>query len=191
MKKKIMIDMDDVITSGGFLYLINKFLNKNYTIEDFSEFYMQDMLPDKKAFFDWFITQNQYDYCELLPGAKEIIEKLNKEYDVYIGTSYVFRDIPEESSIILKQKCDYLTKELPFISPFQYIFIYDKSLLNVDIKIDDKPDNLSNCERKLLFSAWHNNKITDEELKKQGIERVNNWYEIGDKLLNKNNQNIK
>ena len=40
-------------------------------------------------------------------------------------------------SKILKQKCDYLAKELPFITPFQYIFIYDKSLLNVDIKIDD------------------------------------------------------
>lgn len=184
MKKKIMIDMDDVITTGGFLYLINKFLKTNYTMENFNEFYMQDMLPDKKAFFEWFVNENQYDYCEMLPGAKEVIEELNKEYDVYIGTSYVFRDIPEESSIFLKQKCDYLTKELPFISPFQYIFIYDKSILNVDIKIDDKPDNLSNCDRKLLFNAWHNKNLTKDELEQNGIERVNNWYEIKNKLLN-------
>ncbi len=63
MKKKIMIDMDDVITQGGFLHLINEFLGSSYKIEDFKEFYMQDMLPDKEEFFNWFITQNQYDYC--------------------------------------------------------------------------------------------------------------------------------
>lgn len=182
MKKKIMIDMDDVITHGGFLHLINEFLGTNYKIDDFNDFYMQDMLPDKDAFFSWFITQNQYDYCEMLPGAKEVIEELNKYYDVYIGTSYVFRDIPHESSVILKQKCDYLKKELPFITPFQYIFLYDKSLLNIDIKIDDKPDNLTNCERKILFNAWHNN-ISEEELNELGIEKVNNWYEIKDKLI--------
>lgn len=183
MKKKIMIDMDDVITQGGFLHLINEFLGSSYKIDDFKEFYMQDMLPDKEAFFSWFVEQNQYDYCEMLPGAKEVIEELNKHYDVYIGTSYVFRDIPHESSVILKQKCDYLKKELPFITPFQYIFLYDKSILNIDIKIDDKPDNLTNCERKILFNAWHNNNLTEDELNELGIERVNSWYEIKEKLI--------
>lgn len=184
MKKKIMIDMDDVITTGGFLYLINEYLGTNYTIDYFKDFYMQDIIPDKEAFFQWFVTKNQYDYCQMIPYAKEVIEELNKYYDVYIGTSYVFRDIPNESSIILKQKCDYLQKELPFITPYQYIFIYDKSLLNIDIKIDDRPDNLCNCDRMLMFSAWHNIKISAKELEEKGIERVNSWLDIKDKLLN-------
>ena len=64
MKKKIMIDMDDVITHGGFLHLINEFLGTSYKIDDFKDFYMQDMLPDKEDFFKWFLTKNQYDYCE-------------------------------------------------------------------------------------------------------------------------------
>lgn len=178
-----MIDMDDVITTGGFLYLINEYLGTNYTMKDFKEFYMQEMIPDKKAFFEWFITQNMYDYCEMLPNAKEVIEELNKHYDVFIGTSYIFRDIAEQSSIILKQKCDYLQKELPFITPYQYIFLYDKSVLDVDIKIDDKEENLSNCKRKLLFSAWHNVKVSNAELNEKGIERVTGWLEIKDKLL--------
>lgn len=186
MRQKIMIDMDDVITSGGFLYLINEFLGTNYDMDYFKEFHMQDVLPDKDAFFKWFLTKNMYDHCTLLPNAKEVIEELNKHYDVYIGTSYVFRDIPEESSIILKQKCDYLQKKLPFITPFQYIFLYDKSLLDVDIKIDDKPSNLTNCKRNLMFTAWHNTKMTDEELEALNIERVNNWLDIKNKLLDEN-----
>ena len=30
MKKRIMVDMDDVITTGGFLHLINEYLKTNY-----------------------------------------------------------------------------------------------------------------------------------------------------------------
>lgn len=183
MKKKIMIDMDEVITTGGFLYLINKYLDKNYTMEDFKDFYMQDMLPDKNAFFEWFKTQNVYDHCEMLPNAKEVLEELNKYYDVYIGTSYIYPDIAETSGFILEQKCNYLHKELPFITPYQYIFLDDKSVLNVDIKIDDKVDNLSNCERKLLFTAYHNKNISKEELERMGIERVTSWLDIKNKLI--------
>ena len=57
MRKKIMIDMDDVITTGGFLHLINEYLGTNYPIDYFKDFYMQDMLPDKDAFFQWFIAK--------------------------------------------------------------------------------------------------------------------------------------
>jgi len=183
-KQSIMIDMDDVITSGGFLYLLNEYLKTNYKIDDFKDFYMQDIIPNKKNFFEWFITKNQYDYCKLLPNAYEVIKELNKHYNVFIGTSYIFREIPNESSIILKQKCDYLQKNLPFIKPQQYIFIYDKSVLDIDIKIDDRKDNLKNCKRKLLFTSYHNKTISNEELAKDNIERVSGWLEIKEKLIN-------
>ena len=39
---------------------------------------------------------------------------------------------------------------------------------------------------KLLFTAWHNKDLTDDELKKQNIIRVNNWKEIASILLNNN-----
>lgn len=51
MKKRIMVDMDDCITTGGFLHLINKYLNTTYTENDFDEFYMQNIIPDKDKFF--------------------------------------------------------------------------------------------------------------------------------------------
>ena len=68
--KKIMIDMDDVITEGGFLHLINSYLKTDYKQEDFSEYYMQDIVPNKEEFFRYFLENNQYDYCNLKKDAK-------------------------------------------------------------------------------------------------------------------------
>ena len=175
--------MDDVICTKGFLVLINKFLGTSYTYDDFKDFYMQDMIPDKDEFFEWFKKQNVYDYCELNDNCYSVLEELNKEYDLYIGTSYIWREIVNESGFVLEQKFRYLLKELPFISPYQYIFISDKSVLNMDIKIDDRIDNLSNAKTKLLFSAYHNREYSDEYLLEVGIERVNDWLTIRDKLL--------
>ncbi len=179
----LMIDMDDVIVQGGFLKLINEYLKTNYTEDDFKDFYMQDILPDKKAFFAWFKEKNVYDYCYILPNAKEVIKELNQKYDVYIGTSYIYRDIPNECGYILEQKYKFLLKEFPFITTDKYIFITNKSLLQMDIKIDDRIDNLTNAKRKILFSAYHNIDISDKELEVKGIERAKNWLDIRNKLL--------
>ena len=178
-----MIDMDDVIVQGGFLALLNEYMGTNYIESDFKDFYMQDIVPDKRAFFDWFKTKNVYDYCHLADNAKEVIEELVEKYDVYIGTSYIYRDIPNECGYVLEQKYNYLLKELPFISTDKYIFIMNKSLLQTDIKIDDRIDNLTNTKRKILFSAYHNESINEQELANEGIERAKDWLTIKNMLL--------
>ncbi len=179
----LIIDMDDVIVQGGFLKLINEYMKTDYTEDDFKDFYMQDILPDKKAFFEWFKTKNVYDYCMLAPNAKEVIEALNQKYKVYIGTSYIYREIPNESGYVLEQKYNYLLKEFPFIKPDRYIFITDKELLHADIKIDDRIDNLVNGTKKILFTAYHNKNVSDDELTEKGIERAINWLDVAKKLL--------
>ena len=183
MRKSIMVDMDEVITEGGFLYLINDFLGTNYTKEDIKEYYMQDLVPDKRAFFDYFIKHNQYDYCKLLPDVREVLKYLQDYYDIYIGTSYIIKEILQECGINLVHKHNYLYEKLPFISPENYIFISNKALLNCDVKIDDKLSNLENAKIKLLFTAYHNKDLDDAYLKSLGVIRVNNWLEIKDILV--------
>lgn len=183
MRKSIMVDMDEVITEGGFLYLINDFLGSNYTKEDIKEYYMQDLVSDKRAFFDYFIKHNQYDYCKLLPDVGEVLKYLQDYYDIYIGTSYIIKEILQECGINLVHKHNYLYEKLPFISPENYIFISNKALLNCDVKIDDKLSNLENAKIKLLFTAYHNKDLDDEYLKSLGVIRVNNWLEIKDILV--------
>lgn len=90
-KKRLMIDMDDVIVKGGFLYLINEYLGTKYVEQDFINFYMQDVIPDKQEFFRYFLTKNMYDYCELNDYAYEVIKELNEFYKIYIGHHIYFQ----------------------------------------------------------------------------------------------------
>ena len=183
--KKIAIDMDDVICDGGFLYLVNQFLGTQYTLKDIKSYYIQDVIP-KERMEDWkkyYTKFNLYDHVNFLENAYDVIKKLNNYYELYILTAYVHRDVPEFSGDILKQKYDWLYKELPFISPNNYIFTTDKSMINCDIRIDDKLSNLEGkAEIKILFDSYHNQSYTTEELKTLGIVRVKNWKDI-EKIL--------
>ena len=84
---------DDVITKGGFLYLVNEFQKSNYTEDDFDSYYMQDKINDKNGFYKYLKAHNMYDYCNIIDGAYEIIKKLNEKYEIFIVTSYIICDI--------------------------------------------------------------------------------------------------
>ena len=96
--------------------------------------------------------------------------------------SYIIPEILDETSFLLPQKYDFLRKTFPFINPHNFIFLGNKSVLNCDIKIDDRIDNLEGANTKILFTAFHNKNINESELEKQGIKRVTSWKEI-EKLL--------
>lgn len=184
--KRLMIDMDDVICGGGFLKLVNTFLKTNYTQEDISTYYIQDLIPveKKEEWITFFSKENVYAYVQMLPDAKQVIEKLNKEYETYIITDYIYPECPNYSGENLRNKFYYLYKELPFLAPKQFIFGAVKDFVQADIKIDDIPRHLEKAsEQKLLFTAYHNKNITQEELQTRGITRVNNWKEIEKRLL--------
>lgn len=184
MKKRIMVDMDDVITTGGFLHLVNEYLKANYKEDDFESFYMQDVIPDKDEFFKWFKTRNMYEYCTLTSDVYKVLEKLSKNYEIFIGTSYIIRDIIKDTGFLLPQKYEFLINTFPFLNPNNFIFLGNKSVLNCDIKIDDRIDNLNGAKTKILFTAWHNKNISKEELNNNGIKRADNWKEIENMLLN-------
>lgn len=184
-KEILMVDQDDVISANGFLYLINKFLGTSYTCSDFKDFYMQDVIPCKEDFFEWFQTQNLYDYTDMVPGCQDVLRELNQVYELYIGTSYIFPEIANRCGYIVGQKFDFLQRNLPFISPYQYVFLSNKKLLQADIKLDDRIDNLDGASVKLLFSAYHNLGYSDSMLQSRGIERMDSWCDVKRRLLKK------
>lgn len=186
MKKKIMIDMDDVlIDQTCWLNPVNKFLNTNYKIDDVKGYYIQDLIPKERLseYTKYFKMQNIYDKAVMQKNCVKVIKELSEKYDIYICTAYIYRDDASFSSSLLKYKFDFLYKNFPFLNPSHFIFCDDKSILNFDIKIDDKIDNLSRADIKLMYTAYHNKNISEEYLNENNIIRVNNWIDIKNILL--------
>ena len=187
--KKIMIDMDDVITHGYTMKFVNDFLGTNMNLEEQTDFYLQNLTGDRKEeFYEYISKRNLYGDCPMLDDCSRVLKKLNEEYELYIATSYLWNSNSknnDSSGLNLGNKYYYLKDKLPFIKPEQYIFITNKSLLNIDIKIDDRINNLTNCETKILFSNWHNRNIPKDELDEKNIIVVNSWQEIEKLLINK------
>lgn len=187
--KTIMIDMDDVITHNYTMKYINEFLNTNLKLEDQDDFYLQNLTGDRvEEYYKYISKRNLYGDCPLIDDCYRVLERLNKNYKLFIATSFLWNQNSnnnDSSGTNLSNKYYYLKEKLPFIKPEQYIFITDKTLLDLDIKIDDKISNLDNCKTKILFKNWHNKNISSEELKEKNIILVKSWKEI-EKILLKN-----
>ena len=70
-------------------------------------------------------------------------------------------------------------REFDFLDPEKVIFTNSKNIFKADVQIDDRLPNLKgDVKLKLLFNAYHNKNISDEELKENNVIRVKNWKEI-------------
>lgn len=189
-KKTIMIDMDEVIVRGRFSDFLNEFLG-GVDFEKLNSYYRQDLIKGKEDDFkkiyqyrDLYKNDNG-TFLEPLQNCVETIKKLNDLYDIYIVTSYVWKENVIDASYNLKFKHEYLKHFFPFINENNFIYISDKSKIVFDIGIDDRPKNLVSCNQKILFTEFRNEKITKDELAKDNIIRVNNWLEIENILIEK------
>lgn len=181
----IMVDMDNVITQGSFSTILEDYLGYKPDYSAVKGYYVQDILGDKKEdFFKYFVTRNLYENATLLPDCYNVLKKLNNYYKIYICTDYIWREVISYAGDNLKNKYEFLYKELDFIDPQNFIFVCDKSIINCDIKIDDRPHNLKGAKKKILFTAYHNKEMKERELKKDNLIRANNWLDIENILLN-------
>ena len=186
-KKSIMIDMDEVIVVGRFSDYLMEFL-ENVNFENLHTQNRQDLIKGREEEFKKIYKyknlykNNNGDYIEPLPNCVDVIKKLNEVYDVYIVTTYIWKEDVIDSATNLKNKYEYLHYWFPFIDTNKFIFMTDKTKINYDIGIDDRVSNLQSCNKKLLFTEFRNKKITNEELKNKGIIRVNNWLEVENKI---------
>ena len=187
--KTLMVDMDNVITNNRFTYFLEEFLNKRLDFNAINVKYRQEIIEGReKEFKDIYEYKNLYEDAPLLEGCYEALKKLNEKYDVYIVTSYIWgKDIinPAEN---LKNKFNYLKEKLPFINPNNYVFVQNKKMIHFDISIDDRLSGLENANLKILFNSWSNKSISEGDLKKNDIIRVNNWSEIESLLLENCNE---
>lgn len=192
VRKKILLDVDEVICSSGFLSAVNEFLGTNYEIDDFTDYYIdRKAIPKEKIeeFKEFVNNRNLYENTYILPGANEVIKRLNEVYDIYICSACVNGLNVEGSGKIFMDKYNFLIKNFSFLNPEYFIFTNTKNLFKADIQIDDRLSNLDDeIEIKILFPSYHNKNVTDEELKQKGVLRAgydwrNGWNEIEKILL--------
>ena len=182
-RKKILIDVDEVICHAGLLKLMNDFLGTSYRLEQFTNYYIDDDVFDsevkKKEFFDFYVTQDGYKDAVLLPYAYETLEKLSKSYDIYICSAFVMDGYENLSGKFIMDKYNYLIKTFPFLDAKKFIFTGAKNFFEGDIQIDDRLPNLKgNISKKFLFLSYHNRNIEKEELEKYNVTPVEGWKEI-------------
>lgn len=194
-KKDILLDVDEVICFSGFLEAINEFMGTNYVIDDFNDYYIDEVAIPKERFntFNNYIRErNFYENAQILPNAIETIKLLNDLYNIYICSSCINPFDIDGSGKLFKNKYEFLREILPFIKPENIIFTSSKHLIKADIQIDDRLSNLdNNIETRILFPSYHNKNITTEELVKKGVIRAGydwreGWNEIEKILLSDN-----
>lgn len=185
MKKKILLDIDEVFCFSGYLELVNEFLKTNYTIDDFTEYYIDEVaIPEdrKQEFYQFISTKNQYENPVLLPGTLETIKKLSEYYDIYPCSDCRNPFDLKNSGRIFKSKFEMLYRLIPedVIPPKNYIFTGAKDICRADIQIDDLVSNLNPAiPVKILFPSYHNKNVSDEELVEKGIIRAGRDYHTG------------
>jgi 5'(3')-deoxyribonucleotidase len=175
---KIGVDIDNVIctTSEAVIEYLNERLPITLSLDDINEYWMEKSIPEQ---YRWAVSLAFHDSAmwkkvKMIEGAAKGIKTLYKNgNEIFFVTSTT----PDN----LKKKIKFLKRNLPFLSGNyindHIITIKQKTLLNLDIMIDDYLDNLIG-ERSYysicLAYPW-NIKIISEE---PNFIRVKNWRDI-------------
>ena len=157
---RIACDIDGCINNlvDKTLEMYNAETGKNIQISDITAYNFYDCLPkdDADGIIHLFKRKDLWDSLSPAHNSQEGLKTLiDRGHKVYLATS----TDPNNFAY----KTEWLRAYFPFIDMNNVIRIMDKSLLNVDIIIDDCIDNLkkSMCERIVIDHPWNQGKSTD------------------------------
>lgn len=167
--KTIAIDMDEVMADFSTKHLsqFNTKYQDTLTIEDLQGTRLRQLRPHMAAEITAIIDEdNFFRDLNVMEGSQEVIRELSNNYKIYITTAAM------EHPSSFQAKYEWLCEHFSFISPMNYVFCGDKSIINADYLIDDNSRNFKEFRGQgLLFTAPHNRDET-------GYTRVNNWFEV-------------
>ncbi|ANH80138.1 5'(3')-deoxyribonucleotidase [Niabella ginsenosidivorans] len=109
----------------------------------------------------------------VIPGSIEVMEQLNREYELFIVSSAM------EFPLSLYEKYQWLQQHFPFLSWQQLVLCGSKKVVSGDIMLDDHFKNLDHFNGKTILFTQPHNQLADPGRH----ERVNNWKEVAELLL--------
>lgn len=178
----ILLDVDGILAdfAGRFRGIANKISGLNLSREEVakSEWRSEKSYPEE--FRKEILARTRDEgFClemEVLPGAVEGVEALRKMGHVYAVTA------PWKSKTWCSERTSWLAHKLKFHEN-DVIHAHDKWLIDGDVLIDDKPENILEWARRhwprpaLLWDALYNQAVDNEMW-----VRVYGWSEVLDKL---------
>lgn len=171
---KIAIDFDEVLfpTLEKILETYNQRNNANIELSQITAYSLYDSLPSDIAekIISLFTEKNIYNALQPYKGSIKAVKSLaDKGHELYVATASDIRNMEWKERL--------LQRYFPFIPKENIIRIHNKKLLNVDVLIEDKLDNLIQtfAERVCFNQPWNQDKNSDYIY---SIYRIHNWSEI-------------
>jgi 5'(3')-deoxyribonucleotidase len=171
---RIAIDFDSTLfpSMEKVVELYNKKYNASIDMSQINMYDLHDCFPSDVAdeLLELFVDKSVYDCLTPYKGAVRAVKTLIEHgHEVYIATSTDVRN--------MEWKEELLQKHFPFIPKKNLIRIHNKSLLNADILVDDKLDNLKStfADRICFDQNWNRDEEADWVY---SIYRIHHWGEI-------------
>lgn len=172
--KRIAIDFDETLfpTLENVLDIYNRRHNTNIEPSQITQYQLHDNFSPDVAdeILELFVEKDVYASLQPYRGAIRAIKTLVEQgHEIYIATSTDVRN--------LEWKEELIQKHFPFIPRNNLIRIHNKALLNVDVLVEDKLDNLKStfADRICFNQPWN---IDGDADYVYSIFRIHHWGEI-------------
>ena len=176
----ICFDIDNVINdlAEKTIALYNARANRDIQMSDITAYNFYDCLSkeDADGIISLFKDKELWDSLKPLSHSQEVLKKLIKQgHRIFLATA--------TDPTNFEWKCDWLSRYFSFIPTDNIIRIMDKSLLRIDVMVDDHLSNLIGnvCERVCLDYPWNQSKSKDYAY---DIKRAYSWDDIVDIINN-------
>ncbi len=173
--QRIAVDMDEVIADalGELLARYNREKNTSITKADVRGKWLWQVLPPggQERIERYLQDEDFFEDLPVIPDSQEILRQIAEHYEVFIATAAMA--FPNSFG----PKYRWLRRHFDFLSPRNFVFCGDKSILQADFLIDDMPNNLAAFQGEgIVFSSPHNVNLT-------GYRRVENWHDVAQIFL--------
>ena len=171
---RIAIDFDEVLfaTLEKVLEIYNKRHGTNIELSQITTYNLYDNFDSEVAdeLIELFVEKDVYSSLQPYKGAVRAVKSLVEQgHEVYIATATDVRN--------MEWKEELLQRHFPFVPKKNLIRIHNKSLLNVDVLVEDKIDNLKStfADRVCFDQPWNQDNDSDYVY---SIYRIHHWGEI-------------
>jgi 5'(3')-deoxyribonucleotidase/uncharacterized protein with PQ loop repeat len=168
-RRRIAIDMDEVMADALTEHLCryNAAYGTNITPAELTGRHLEQSVPPAhREAAEAMLDASFFEDLAVMPDCREVLGELAHRYEVFIVTAAM--DVP----CSFDAKYRWLQEHFPFIPSSHIVFCGDKSIVDADYLIDDRPRHFAAFRGEaLLFSAPHNAGETR-------YTRVSSWKDV-------------